>query len=47
MEMMDHPFIMKYFGSFKDDYNIYLMIECINGMELFEALKLRGVLKPE
>jgi hypothetical protein len=42
MEMIDHPFIMKYYGSLRDQCNIYFILENVNGIELFEALKIRG-----
>ena len=43
----DHPLIVRYITSFKDEFNIYIVMESVNGVEFFEALKLiKGVLKP-
>ena len=38
MEKLHHPFIMKYYKSFKDDRNIYFIQEHIPGDMLFEVV---------
>ncbi|CAD8175018.1 unnamed protein product [Paramecium pentaurelia] len=42
--ILDHPFIMHFFRSFKDDNNIYLLNEYIPGIELFDAIRDIGLL---
>lgn len=42
LEVMDHPFIMTFFRSFKDSYNIYFLTEYIAGVELFDAIRILG-----
>ncbi|CAD8084743.1 unnamed protein product [Paramecium sonneborni] len=42
--ILDHPFIMHFFRSFKDDNNIYLLNEYIPGLELFDAIREIGLL---
>ena len=44
MEIVNHPFIMQFFRSFKDDYNIYFLQEYIGGVELFDAIRDIGLL---
>ena len=34
----NHPMIVQYYGTFKDDYNVYLMMESINGIEFLMFL---------
>lgn len=36
---------MKYNRSFKDDFNVYFLIEFISGMELFDVIRDIGLLK--
>jgi len=36
---MNHPFIVKLFRSFQDDANLYLLMEFVNGGELFSVLQ--------
>lgn len=36
---------MKYCRSFKDDYNVYFLVEFISGMELFDVIRDIGLLK--
>ena len=44
----EHPMIVQYYGTFKDDYNVYLMMESINGIEFFDVLsQITGSLKPD
>ncbi|CAD8172465.1 unnamed protein product [Paramecium octaurelia] len=42
--ILDHPLIMRFFRSFKDDNNIYLLNEYIPGIELFDAIREIGLL---
>ncbi|CAD8177373.1 unnamed protein product [Paramecium pentaurelia] len=42
--ILDHPFIMHFFRSFKDENNIYLLNEYIPGIELFDAIREIGLL---
>lgn len=42
--MLDHPFIMRFYRSYKDDENIYFLTEFINGIELFDAIRIIGIL---
>ncbi|CAK80945.1 unnamed protein product (macronuclear) [Paramecium tetraurelia] len=42
--ILDHPFIMHFFRSFKDENNIYLLNEYIPGIELFDAIRDIGLL---
>lgn len=30
---------MKYYGSFMDEYNIYFVLQHINGIELFDCIR--------
>ena len=36
---LDHPFIIKCFGAFKDDHSIYFVLELLLGGELFTQLR--------
>jgi len=36
---------MKYCRSFKDDYYVYLLLEHVRGMELFDVLREIGLVK--
>ena len=42
LEKFDHPFIMKLQFAFQDEYNLYLIMEFVNGGELFHHLKKDG-----
>ncbi|CAD8086133.1 unnamed protein product [Paramecium sonneborni] len=42
--ILDHPFIMQFYRSFKDENNIYLLNEYIPGVELFDAIREIGLL---
>jgi serine/threonine protein kinase len=35
---LDHPNIVKYYETYQDDSNLYLVMEYINGCELFEHI---------
>lgn len=38
---------MKYYGSFMDEYNIYLVLQYIKGSELFDYIHTKGVFSAE
>jgi serine/threonine protein kinase len=42
LEKFDHPFIMKLQFAFQDDFSLYLIMEFVNGGELFHHLKQAG-----
>ncbi|CAD8120025.1 unnamed protein product [Paramecium sonneborni] len=44
LELMDNPFILKFYRSYKDNENIYFLTEYIAGMELFDAIRVIGLL---
>lgn len=44
MELINSPFIMKFVRSFKDDYYIYFLLEFVQGIELFDAIREIGLL---
>lgn len=39
MEYVNFPFIMGYFRSFRDDDNVYFLLEFIRGLELFDVIR--------
>jgi len=39
LNQMNHPFIVKLFRSFQDEANLYLLMEFVNGGELFSVLQ--------
>jgi len=41
------PFIMEYIRSYKDEHYIYFLTEFINGMELFDAIRVIGLLNAD
>ena len=46
MEMINFPFIMKFERSFKDNEFIYFLLEYIKGIEMFEMIRMVGLLTP-
>lgn len=44
MEMTDFKFVVKYIRSFKDEQNIYFLLEYVQGKELFEVIRDIGIL---
>ncbi|KAM3128079.1 hypothetical protein pb186bvf_019842 [Paramecium bursaria] len=44
LELMDHQNILKFYRSYKDKENIYFLTEFIPGMELFDAIRVIGLL---
>ena len=48
LKILNSPFIMKFFRTYKDDKNVYFLTEYIRGMELFDVIREIGLLtKPE
>lgn len=39
LRMIDHPYVIKLKGKFKDDKHVYLLLEYICGGELFRLLR--------
>lgn len=39
LSMVDFPFVMKFYRSFKDYNNIYFLEEYVKGMELFDVIR--------
>lgn len=37
--MANFPFVMQFLRSYKDDYQIYFLLEYIKGMELFDVIR--------
>ena len=44
LESVSSPFIMEYMRSYKDEHFIYFLTEFINGLELFDAIRIIGLL---
>ena len=44
LSICDFPFIMNYRRSYKDDLSVYFLLEFINGMEMFDAIREIGLL---
>jgi len=43
MEYVNFPFIMTYFRSFRDEHNVYFLLEFIRGLELFDVIRDIGI----
>ena len=41
------PFCVSYIRSYKDSNYIYFLMEYINGLELFDVIRIIGILNPE
>ena len=39
MEMISHPFLAQFYGSYQDEENIYFLMDYIKGKELYYVLK--------
>lgn len=39
LRMINFPFIMDFYRTFKDNNNVYFLMEYINGMDLFDAIR--------
>jgi CRP-like cAMP-binding protein len=44
IEMLNHPFVVNMVAAFQDDYNLYLVLEFVNGGELYSLLQNQGKL---
>ena len=44
MDQTNFPFIMRYVRTFTDDFYVYFLLEFIQGMELFDAIREIGLL---
>ena len=42
--MVHFPFIMEFVRTFKDEFNIYFLVQYIQGMELFDVIRDIGLL---
>jgi serine/threonine protein kinase len=40
---LDHPNIVKYFGTFEDDYYIHILMEYLKGHDLNEIINLKNI----
>ena len=47
LEQINSPFAVDYIRSFKDSHYIYFLMEFINGLELFDAIRIIGILNVE
>jgi cGMP-dependent protein kinase 1 len=47
LSLISSPFVMEFIRSYKDDHYVYFLTEFINGIELFEAIRLIGLLNNE
>lgn len=43
LEQLDFPFLVKILGTFQDSNNLYLVLEYVQGGELFTYLRKSGV----
>lgn len=39
LQMIDHPFIVKHYGSFQDPVNLYILMERVVGAEFYDLLQ--------
>jgi len=46
LKRLDHPFIVNLIGTFQDEKRLFIVLEFVNGGELFSHLRLRGQLQP-
>jgi protein kinase X len=47
ISMLQHPFVVNLVAAFSDDFNLYLVMEFVNGGELYSLLQNRGKLSNE
>ena len=47
LSKLDHPNIVKYFGTFEDDFYLHIMMEYLNGQDLFKIITLKDYTKIE
>ena len=41
LKMMDHPNVLKFYETFEDEVNLYIVTELCNGGELMDQIKLK------
>lgn len=44
-DLCNFPFIMQFMRTYKDDFQVYFLLEYIKGMELFDVIREIGLLK--
>lgn len=44
LEIINFPFIIQYARSFKDNCDVYFLVEYVKGMELFDVIRDIGLL---
>ncbi|KRX10479.1 Protein kinase-like domain [Pseudocohnilembus persalinus] len=44
MEGIQHPFITQFYKAYQDKYNVYFLMEFVQGIELFDAIRDIGLL---
>lgn len=44
LSLVNFPFIMNFIRTYKDDYQVYFLLEYIKGMELFDVIREIGIL---
>jgi calcium-dependent protein kinase len=47
LSKLDHPNIVKYFGTFEDDFYLHIMMEYLQGHDLFKIITLKDYTKIE
>ena len=47
LSLISSPFIMEFIRSYKDEHYIFFLTEFINGIELFDAIRMIGLLNPK
>lgn len=47
LSTISSPFVMEFVRSLKDEHYIYFLTEFINGMELFDAIRVIGLLNAD
>lgn len=45
LDIVNFPFIMQFMRTYKDDSQIYFLLEYIKGMELFDVIRDIGKIK--
>ena len=47
LSKLDHPNVVKYFGTFEDDFYLHIMMEYLQGHDLFKIITLKDYTKIE
>lgn len=47
LQTVNFPFCMKFFKTYKDQKRLYFLLEYVNGIELFDAMRELGILTTE